>query len=164
MPTSTLFGLPFPAASDAPDGPGAFYALINGMETGAFAAKNWQYALGGAGATNGTGGGSDGYASRIGKTVAMSGRIVMGVSSSWGSGVPALTGVNPFGDMNPSFTFGTGWYLRASGANPIQLLFTPVNGSQHVIRLTSSGAGGAGSFPAAAQSDEIRFQFTGVLA
>lgn len=123
--------LPFPDASDAPDGPGAIYALATKLD-GILGGSNWQPLLGGTGASGGANPAGDGSYLRIGRLAFFSGRIVFGASASFGTGTAAIINF-PFGlDMNHAT--GKGHFQQVDGSgnllgNPIPVFLTGGSGS-----------------------------------
>lgn len=138
MPTTPKLGLRYPSASDAPDGPGAFFNLATDVEN-TLGGGSWAPRLGGSGATMGGNAGSDGTFFASGKHVTAKGRIVFGSSASFGGGVATVTSLPNTIDV--SHSTGYGFYLPTSG-NPVPVFFVGVDGANLAIRpVQGSGAG-----------------------
>jgi hypothetical protein len=161
LPNTPILGLPYPAATDAPDGPGAIYALETTLENGPLNQSGWSPGLGGTGVAVGTSGSTDGYVVRLGKRVSYHGRILFGTSASLGTGTPAVTGLNSYGNLDVRYAIGRGWYHPVSGA-PTSLLLVPQNGSQFLVLIGSTGASAGSITPA--QNDQLHFVVDGILA
>lgn len=127
---------------------------------------SWTPAFGGAGVSLGTNGTASGYFTRLGQKVIYNGRFSFGSSASWGTGLPAVTGLNQSGNMDTSTPVGHGYYTKASGGNPIPIIAFPLTASQFGFYVIGAGASLAMSTISAApaQSDQMWFHIDGTLA
>jgi hypothetical protein len=139
MPNTSAVALPYPAASDPPDGPGAIYNLATTLD-GLLGAKTFAPVIaGGGGAALGTSGGSDGSYIRVGKHVTAKGRLLFGSGASFGTGTATVSNLPASIDTNHST--GYGWFQ--SGGTSVPCMFTPADSANMAIRPI---IGGSGSF------------------
>lgn len=130
----------YPLATEAPDGPGGMLALATDVDN-ALKGVNWFPSLGGgSGATVGSGGGSDGKYTQIGKHVSAKGRLLFGSSASFGAGTATVS--NLPGPIDTQHSTGYGFYIPTSG-NPIPVFLTPFDGANMVIRPVQSSTAGS---------------------
>jgi hypothetical protein len=125
----------------------------------------WAPALGGTGASLGTGPGFNGFAARVGQMVIYQGRLTFGSSASWGSGTPVITGFNDFGfNTDVTISHGTGRYKKISGGLPIPLILDAVSSSTYAPYVAGATPAAMSSISASpAQSDQLIFQLIGYM-
>lgn len=161
MPTTTIHGLPYPALTDAPDGPAAFEALADAVDGLLTAADVTTYTpvLSGGGVSPGSGGTTTGWSLRLGPLVYVFAHITAGAGGASGGGA-ALSVSLPVAPLEQGFV--SALYRAAGSTNYREGLAVLAAGS------TAAGLwidyGGTGELETATSARGVPFQTAGTIA
>lgn len=135
----------------------ALEAFINqGLYTGV--------AWGGSGASIGSGGTVNCYATRLGSQIAYHGQIAFGGGGAFGGAI--ITGLNQYGSLDPAYSWGEAWWHPVSGyanVRPLHVLPSGIASQFNVQIPDVSGSSALSTLGTPVSGDQIHFRLFGVL-